>query len=89
MLLVGGGEHRDRCWYTAAPPPNRPGVPVPSFIAEGISEAEAKDIAARYTVYINKFLGMLGGVVGEDHGIITRHDHGYTCPQHTQQLWRE
>lgn len=34
-------------------------MPVPAFVTEGISEAEAKDIATRYTVYINKILGAL------------------------------
>lgn len=56
-----GALKRYGCWVCVylhtAHTMHRPGVPVPVFVSEGISEAEAKDIAARYTVYINKFLG--------------------------------
>lgn len=45
----------------------QPGVPVPKVVHEGISEADAKDTAARFTVYANRVLAMVERVItGKD-----------------------
>lgn len=49
----------------------KPGVPVPRVVSQGISEGEAKDAAARYAVYANKFLGLLERVIGGKDVILT------------------
>ena len=48
---------------------------MPAFVSEGISEAEAKDIAMRYTVYVNKILGTCRGCCE----CICTHTHTHTA----------
>lgn len=43
-------------WNTIASVTHRPGVPLPSFLKEGVSEGQVKDLSAKATVLVNKFL---------------------------------
>lgn len=54
-------------WNSIANLLKRPGVPVPAFIKEGLSEADAKEKAVRWASYYNKALAAVDRVLsGKD-----------------------
>lgn len=58
-------------WNLVAGFLKKPGVPVPDFVKKGVSEAEAKDAAARYSVYVNKALATVERVISGKDVVLT------------------